>query len=179
MTIRRKKGKKLYYNCTAYEKAGVSVGHTSNRIDEEFLIEHIKSELNAIIERNFDIININTSNDIKSILESELKTINKGIDEQMKRTNNLMELYNSGTISVNQFKLQNESISKLLDTHIKNKEIIEDKINNLPVKQSSFKKDVENIIGLPIEQWSNAMLKNVVDKININTNGIINIKWNI
>ena len=150
-----------------------------NRIDEEFLIEHIKYELNSIIERNFDIININTNNDIKSSLENELKVINKGIDEQMKRTNNLMELYNSGAISVNQFKLQNESISKLLDTHIKNKEIIEDKINNLPVKQSSFKKDVENIVGLSIEQWSNSMLKNIIDKININTNGIISIKWNI
>ena len=179
MTIRRKKGKKLYYNCSEYEKVGVSVGHTSNRIDEEFLIEHIKYELNSIIERNFDIININTNNDIKSSLENELKVINKGIDEQMKRTNNLMELYNSGAISVNQFKLQNESISKLLDTHIKNKEIIEDKINNLPVKQSSFKKDVENIVGLSIEQWSNSMLKNIIDKININTNGIISIKWNI
>ena len=179
MTIRRKKGKKLYYNCSEYEKVGLAVGHTSNRIDEEFLIEHIKYELNAIIERNFDIININTNTDIKNSLESELKAINKGIDEQMKRTNDLMELYNSGAISINQFKLQNESISKLLDTHIKNKEIIEDKINNLPVKQSSFKKDVENIVGLPIDKWSNAMLKNVIDKINIDTNGIINIKWNI
>lgn len=179
MTIRRKKGKKLHYNCSAYEKVGVAVGHSSNRIDEDFLIEHIKGELNSIIERNFDIININTNNDIKSSLEGELKAINKGIDEQMKKTNNLMELYNAGAITITQFKLQNESISKLLDTHIKNKEIIEDKINNLPVKQSSFKKDVENIIGVPVEQWNNAMLKMVIDKVYIDTNGIINIKWNL
>ena len=61
----------------------------------------------------------------------------------MKKTNNLMELYNAGALTITQFKLQNESISKYIDTHIKRtKEIIEDKINNLPVKQSSFKKDV-------------------------------------
>lgn len=179
MTIRRKKDKKLYYNCSAYERNGVSVGHSSNRITEEFLIEHIRSELNSVIERDFDIININTNNDIKNNLEDELKGINKAIDEQMKKTNNLMELYNAGAITINQFKLQNESISKLLDTHIKNKEVIEDKLNSLPVKQSSFKKDVENIIGLPIEQWNNSMLKNIIDKIYIDTNGIINIKWNI
>lgn len=179
MTIRRKKDKKLYYNCTAYERNGVAIGHSSNRIYEDFLIEHIKYEINSIIERDFDIININTNNDIKNSLEDELKGINKAIDEQMKKTNNLMELYNAGAITINQFKLQNESISKLLDTHIKNKEVIEDKIKSLPVKQSSFKKDIEYIIGLPIEQWSNQMLKNIIDKIYIDVNGIINIKWNI
>lgn len=179
MTIRRKKGNKVHYNCSEYEKIGLAVGHSSNRIDEDFLIEHIKHELDLIIEKNFDIININNNNDIKNRLENELKAINRGIDEQMKKTNNLMELYNAGALTITQFKLQNESISNLLDTHIKNKEIIEDKIKNLPLKQNSFKKDVESVIKIPIEQWNNKMLKTIIDKISINNNGMIKIKWNL
>lgn len=179
MTIRRKKGNKVHYNCSEYEKIGLAVGHSSNRIDEDFLIEHIKHELDLIIEKNFDIININNNDDIKNRLENELKAINRGINEQMKKTNNLMELYNVGALTITQFKLQNESISNLLDTYIKNKEIIEDKIKNLPTKQSSFKKDVESVIKIPMEQWNNKMLKTIIDKISINNNGIIKIKWNL
>lgn len=179
LTIRRKKGKKLHYNCSEYEKVGLAVGHQSNRIDEEFLIEHLRSELNTIIERNFDIININTDNDVKKTLESELVGIEKGIKEQIKRTNTLTSLYEQEAININQFKLQNESISNMLDSLIRNKEIIEDKLNNLPKKQTSFKKDVEAVIKIPMDQWNNQMLKTIVNKIYIDTNGIINIKWNL
>ena len=55
------------------KKVGVSVGHTSNRIDEDFLVEYILFRLNELIERDFDIININANIDIKKELESQLQ----------------------------------------------------------------------------------------------------------
>lgn len=177
ITIRRKKGKKIHYNCSEYEKVGVSVGHTSNRIDEDFLVEYILFRLNKLIERDFDIININANIDIKKELESKLQAVEKSINEQMKKTRNLINLYDEKVISMNQFKLENETISNTLDSLMKNKEILEDKIKNIPQETGSFKKDVESVLKISIEQWNNSMLKTIIKKIYVNNDGTINIQW--
>lgn len=177
ITIRRKKGKKIHYNCSEYEKVGVSVGHTSNRIDEDFLVEYILFRLNELIERDFDIININANVDIKKELESQLQSVEKSINEQMKKTRNLINLYDEKVISMNQFKLENETISNTLDSLMKNKEVLEDKIKNIPQETGSFKKDVESVLKIPVEQWNNSMLKTIIKKVYINNDGTINIQW--
>lgn len=177
ITIRRKKGKKIHYNCSEYEKVGVSVGHTSNRIDEDFLVEYILFRLNKLIERDFDIININANIDIKKELESQLQAVEKSINEQMKKTRNLINLYDEKVISMNQFKLENETISNTLDSLMKNKEVLEDKIKNIPQETGSFKKDIESVLKIPVEQWNNSMLKTIIKKIYINNDGTINIQW--
>ena len=177
ITIRRKKGKKIHYNCSEYEKVGVSVGHTSNRIDEDFLVEYILFRLNELIERDFDIININANIDIKKELESQLQAVEKSINEQMKKTRNLINLYDEKVISMNQFKLENETISNTLDSLMKNKEVLEDKIKNIPQETGSFKKDIESVLKIPVEQWNNSMLKTIIKKIYINNDGTINIQW--
>lgn len=177
ITIRRKKGKKIHYNCSEYEKVGVSVGHTSNRIDEDFLVEYILFRLNELIERDFDIININANIDIKKELESQLQAVEKSINEHMKKTRNLINLYDEKVISMNQFKLENETISNTLDSLMKNKEVLEDKIKNIPQETGSFKKDIESVLKIPVEQWNNSMLKTIIKKIYINNDGTINIQW--
>lgn len=177
ITIRRKKGKKIHYNCSEYEKVGVSVGHTSNRIDEDFLVEYILFRLNELIDRDFDIININANIDIKKELESQLQAVEKSINEQMKKTRNLINLYDEKVISMNQFKLENETISNTLDSLMKNKEVLEDKIKNIPQETGSFKKDIESVLKIPVEQWNNSMLKTIIKKIYINNDGTINIQW--
>ena len=177
ITIRRKKGKKIHYNCSEYEKVGVSVGHTSNRIDEDFLVEYILFRLNELIERDFDIININANIDIKKELESQLQAVEKSINEQMKKTRNLINLYDEKVISMNQFKLENETISNTLDSLMKNKEVLEDKIKNIPQETGSFKKDIESVLKIPVEQWNNSMLKTIIKKNYINNDGTINIQW--
>lgn len=177
ITIRRKKGKKIHYNCSEYEKVGVSVGHTSNRIDEDFLVEYILFRFNELIERDFDIININANVDIKKELENQLQAVEKSINEQMKKTRNLINLYDEKVISMNQFKLENETISNTLDSLMKNKEILEDKIKNIPQETGSFKKDVESVLKIPVEQWNNSMLKTIIKKIYVNNDGTINVQW--
>ena len=37
----------------------------------------------------------------------------------------------------------------------------------------------ESIVKVPINKWSNSMLKEVIDKIEVNTNGIIKINWKV
>ncbi|XZK75513.1 recombinase family protein [Clostridium perfringens] len=180
MGIRRKKNRKPYYNCIEYEKVGVACGHQSNFIQEEVLIDYIKGKLDNMIESKFDSIEIVDRNDVKISLENELQSINKQIDKQIMLSNNLLNLYSDGTISSIQFKLQNESISNTLNTLINNKEVLEDKINNIPKDNvKNFKKDVESIVKVPVEKWSNSMIKELVKKIEISTNGIINIDWKV
>lgn len=180
MGIRRKKNRKPYYNCVEYEKIGVACGHQSNFIQEEVLIDYIKEKLDDMIESKFDSIEIVDRNDVKISLENELQSINKQIDKQIILSNNLLNLYSDGTISAIQFKLQNESISNTLNTLINNKEALEDKINNIPKDNvKNFKKDVESIVKVSVDKWNNSMIKEVIKKIEINTNGIINIEWKV
>ena len=180
MGIRRKKNRKPYYNCVEYEKIGVACGHQSNFIQEEVLIDYIKEKLDDMIESKFDSIEIVDRNDVKISLENELQSINKQIDKQIMLSNNLLNLYSDGTISAIQFKLQNESISNTLNTLINNKEALEDKINNIPKDNvKNFKKDVESIVKVSVDKWNNSMIKEVIKKIEINTNGIINIEWKV
>ncbi|PWX25916.1 hypothetical protein CYK95_12145 [Clostridium perfringens] len=179
MSIRRKSKRKPFYNCIEYERLGLKCGHNSNFIQEEFLIEYIEQKLNELIENNFENIKIIEKNDIKKTLENDLKNIQKKIDEQISLANNLLKLYNNKMINDIQFKLQNESISNMLNSLIENKKIIEEKINNLPKKNNEFKKDVNNVVSLPIAQWSNAMLKKIIDKITVGVDGTIKIDWKI
>ena len=180
MGIRRKKNRKPYFNCVEYEKIGVACGHQSNFIQEEVLIDYIKEKLDDMIESKFDSIEIVDRNDVKISLENELQSINKQIDKQIILSNNLLNLYSDGTISAIQFKLQNESISNTLNTLINNKEALEDKINNIPKDNvKNFKKDVESIVKVSVDKWNNSMIKEVIKKIEINTNGIINIEWKV
>lgn len=180
MGIRRKKNRKPYYNCVEYEKIGVACGHQSNFIQEELLTDYIKQKLDYLIESKFDSIEIVDKNNVKIALENELQSIGKQIYKQVMLSNNLLNLYSEGTINAIQFKLQNESISNTLNTLINNKEALEDKINNIPKDNiKNFKKDVESIVKVPIEKWNNAMLKEIINKIEIDTNGIINIDWKV
>ena len=180
MTIRRKKNRKPFYNCIEYEKKGVSCGHSSNFIQEEVLVEYIKEKLNMLVENNFDDIVIVDKNDVKVSLENDMKDVQRQIDKQVLLSNNLLNLYSEGTINAIQFKLQNESISNTLNKLINNKQVLEEKLHSIPEDNvKNLKKSVESIVKVPINKWSNSMLKEVIDKIEVNTNGIIKINWKV
>lgn len=180
MTIKRKKNRKPYYNCNAYERIGTSCGHQSNFTPEEDLVKFILVKLNRMIENNFDDIKIENVNDVKITLQSELISIQKQIDKQIILSNNLLKLYSEGTISAIQFKLQNESLGNTLNSLMKNKESVEENLANIPHDNTNlFKKSVEEVVKIPISQWNNAMLKEVINKIVVYFDGRLEIEWNV
>ena len=180
MTIRRKKNRKPFYNCIEYEKKGVSCGHSSNFIQEEVLVEYIKGKLDILVENNFEDIVIVDKNDVKVSLENDMNEVQRQIDKQILLSNNLLNLYSKGTINAIQFKLQNESISNTLNTLITNKQALEEKLDSIPEDNvKNLKKSVEAIVKVPVEKWNNSMLKEVIEKIEVNTSGIININWKV
>lgn len=180
MGIRRKKNRKPYYNCVEYERVGLSCGHKSNFIQEEVLLYYIKGKLDDMIEKKFDKIKIVDTNDVKISLENELRSVNNQINKQIMLSNNLLNLYSDGAINTIQFKLQNESLSNMLNTLINNKEALEDKMNNISDDNvKKFKKDVESIVKVKVEKWNNSMIKEVINKIKIDTSGLISIYWKV
>lgn len=180
MSIRRKKNRRPYYNCVEYERQGLSCGHSSNFIQEEILVEYINEKLNRIVENNFEDIIIVDENNIKISLEKKIKELKKKINKQILISNSLLKLYTEGTINMVQFKLQNESISNNLNRLINDKKVLEEKFDDVQENNvNNLKKSVEAIVKIPVEKWSNAMLKEVIEKIEVNTNGIINIKWKV
>ena len=48
LLLLEEKGKKIHYNCTEYERKGRASGHSSNRIDEDFLVEYILFRLTSL-----------------------------------------------------------------------------------------------------------------------------------
>ncbi|WP_455789336.1 recombinase family protein [Clostridium butyricum] len=180
MSIRRKKNRKPFYNCVEYERVGLACGHKSNAVQEEFLLSYIKDKLNDLVESDFEHIEILDRNNVKITLENDLKNVSSQIDKQILMSNNLLQLYSEGTILIEQYKLQNESISNTLNSLINNKKVLEDKIANIPEDNTkNFKKDVEKIVRVPISEWSNSMLKEVIKKIEISVDGLIYIEWNV
>ncbi|MCX0392260.1 recombinase family protein [Clostridium perfringens] len=180
MSIRRKKGRKPYYNCIDYERIGTACGHSSNSIREDYLIEFIYEEFNELISNNFNNLNIKNKNDIEIALNNELKIINGKIEKQVVLSNNLLNLFSTEVITIKQCKLQNESINNTLEVLMKNKEDVENKIENLSKNSTTnFKRTIKDIVKLPIEDWNNSMLKEVIDKIVIDINGTIKIYWSI
>ncbi|MGM9978197.1 MAG: recombinase family protein [Clostridium sp.] len=180
MTIRRKKNRKPFYNCIEYERQGIACGHSSNFIQEEVLVEYIKEKLDRIVDNNFEDILIVDKNDVKVSLENEIKEVQKKIDKQILLSNKLLSLYSEGIINSMQFKLQNESIAHSLNILINNKNVLNEKLKNMSKNNvENLKKSIETIVKVPINNWSNAMIKEVIEKIEVNTNGIIKINWKI
>ncbi|MCX0368447.1 recombinase family protein [Clostridium perfringens] len=180
MSIRRKKERKPYYNCIDYERSGTACGHSSNSIREDYLIEFIYEEFNELINNNFNNLNIKNKNDIEIALNEELRSIKEKIDKQVVLTSNLINLYSAEAITTQQFRLQNESIANTLEILMKNKEELENKIENLSKNSTTdFKKTIKDIVKLPIEDWNNSMLKEAIDKIVVDVNGTIKVCWSI
>lgn len=187
MTIKRKKKDdyKPFYQCIEYDKHSLKCGHTSNRINESFLVEIIKDELTSLSANNFERLKaINASkkvseNNVK--LQKEIVAIDKKIDEQIQIANMLLLNYTKGKISELQYTLQNESLNKALNSFIERKKTLEEQIHQDTTKEQieAIYEGIERVLDKPVEEWSNSHLKEVIESIVIYTDKTIkiNIKY--
>ncbi len=171
---KRSKGFAYFYSCLSYEAKGVKgSGHKRNAIREVVLINMIKSYLGNLSDDNFNQIRDyykkqNYCTKVKS--KRELKEIEKLIDEQTDLSLSLLNAFSKGMIGESQFKLQNEVIEKKLKALLNEKEniIYESKIVGL--KQTTEKDiicAIEKLISLDTSQWTNEMMKKIINKIDI------------
>lgn len=187
MTIKRKKKDnfKPYYQCIEYDRRSLKCGHSSNRINESFLIKMIEEELRNLSKNNFralkEIQVMNRQNKNNDKIEKELKAINKKIDKQVEIGNDLLMHFSNGIVNQLQFKLQNESLQKALGDLVKRKEQLEKELKEDTTKEEEkiIYEGIEGILNKPVEEWSNADLKNITDSIVVYIDGTIklNVKY--
>lgn len=187
MTIKRKKKENYrpYYQCIEYDKHSLKCGHSSNRMNEDLLVEIIKDELTSLSSNNFERLKSidaskKNSKDNKK-LEKEIIAINKKVEEQINIANVLLLNYTQGKISELQFTLQNESLNKALNSLIERKKSLEGQIQEDTTKEQTEAVfcGIEGMLNKPVEEWNNSHIKEVVDSIIIYTDKTIkiNIKY--
>jgi len=162
---------------------------SSHIIEEKVLLQSVKGDLKSLIRDNVMIENLDGIAEEKAVashsdLQKELKRVNKHIGEMDKRFDKLLALHLDGTISIEQFKHQNERNSQ------QQQELMEKKAdlilaieegNNLSERKEAFKKEVERFTDLNIddEQVMKQFLQRLINKIEVYENGKINIEYNL
>lgn len=187
MTIKRKKKDKYkpFYQCIKYDIESLRCGHSSNRINESFLVDVIKDELTSLSINNFErlkTIGASRRDDKNNIrLEKEIVAVEKKIEEEIQIANVLLLNYTKGKITELQYSLQNESLNKALNSLVERKKSLEEQLQQDTSKEQSeaIFNGIERILNKPVEEWSNSNLKEVIDSIVVYTDKTIkiNIKY--
>lgn len=178
---RRKKEKYISsYNCFLYERQGTKSGHSSNRYIEDDIKALLKIELDDLSQENFkklQDIKYKRKSDVEN-LKVELNSIERSIEKQVHLANSLLINYSSGLVEQELYSLQNENINKSLKNLLDKKEKIKNKINleDNKVEEKSIFSGIEAILNTSIEEWTNAMLKEVIEDITLKIDGTIRIK---
>lgn len=185
MSIKRKKKLNNYtpfYNCIAYELKGKQYcGHTSNFIWENILSTIIRDELERQAQNDFqslkELLKQNRSNSQPKSVEIELKTINAKIEQHVKLSMTLQINHDKGLIGDTQFKLQNEMIEKNLNLLMARKDVLENTPKEIirTNEESILIEGINELLSLPAEEWTNALLKTILNKITIYINGTIHV----
>lgn len=177
---RKKENYKNCYNCLAYERQGTKCGHKSNRYVEEDIKMLIKLELEDLSENNFKRLKSIKSKKVNKIknYEIELKKINKDIDKQVILANNLLHSYSKNLVEEELYKLQNSILNKRLKELLEEKESLKLNIDSEynKLEREKIFKGIEKVLNLPMEQWNNAMLKEIISEIILRIDGTIKLK---
>lgn len=185
MTIKRKKSKmnyKPYYICNKYASYSLRSGHKSNAIWEDVLVDFIKDNLNDITKNKYrqlkEMLKEKDRNNNKKLLENSLKRINKELEKQTKQSTKLLDLLVNGRIQEEQFTLMNKGIAEQITTLNKQKKELETKIkkqDNTKAEQEELKQGIEMLINTPTENWTNTMLRAIINKAEVSDDSTINI----
>ncbi len=185
MSVKRKRKLNNYapfYNCIAYELKGKKAcGHSSNFIWESALIVMLRDELERQARNNFEalreLLRQSQSNAKPKSVEIELRTVDAKIDQYLKLSMSLQMNHDKGLLGEMQFKLQNEIIERNLQLLLSRKEVLE----NMPKEtlrtneEAILTEGINELLSLPNEEWTNALLKIIVNKIVVFNTGVVHV----
>ena len=171
-----------FYICNKYASYSLRSGHKSNAIYQDVLVDFIKDNLNDITKNNYrrlkQMLKDRNRNDNKKLLENSLKRINKELEKQTKQSTKLLDLLVNGRIQEEQFTLMNKGIAEQITTLNKQKKELETKIkkqDNTKAEQEELKQGIEMLINTPTENWTNTMLRAIINKVEVSDDSTINI----
>jgi len=172
---RRRKNSGKCYTCRSYEEGGIpQCGHRRNAINESQLTLNVKSALDMIAENDFKIIrdyySQNNADTVRERVILNITALDKNIEEQTRLGNSLLELFTEGIIGKEQFKLQNDSIAEKINSFVQQREEALLEQNKLTVDVDNVSetiKLVRRILETPVDDWTNEMMKKIINRINI------------
>ena len=90
----------------------------------------------------------------------------------------LLTSYSKGMVGEAQFRLQNEMIEEDLQKYYKEKSALERELSTFVVtinKEQELIAEINKLAEVYISEWTNAMIKEVIDKITIDNNGNVEV----
>ena len=187
MTAKRKKNKfnyKPYYLCNEYSLHSLKCGHKSNQIYEDFLVAHIRKKLDELVATQIkeikDKLKIKDKSNNAKKLENDLRKINKEIEEKTKQSTKLLSLLASDKLEEEQFTLMNKDIAKQITILSGKKAEIEKKLkknSNVKEEERELKQGIINLIDTDVNDWTNSMLREIINKIYVFDNKDIIIEF--
>ena len=172
-----------YYSCIDYEQTGKKgCGHERVTIFEETLVKLIQGEIKKLVDTEYKVIRESFSK-IKETRKpkntrSNLKVIEEVIQEKAKLSMTLLTSYSKGMVGEAQFRLQNEMIEEDLQKYYKEKSALERELSTFVVtinKEQELIAEINKLAEVYISEWTNAMIKEVIDKIIIDNNGNVEV----
>jgi len=187
VVIKKSRSPKRFYSCRSYEEGGIpQCGHRRNAINQSNLSLNIKSSLDMLAENDFKIIrdyyNLNNADKMRERAIINITMIDKQIEEQTRLGNSLLEVLTEGIIGKEQYKLQNDVIAEKINSLMKQREeaLLEQNkhITNVDSEGETIKY-INMLLKTDINEWTNEMMKKVVQKINIDMgNDVVEVVYN-
>lgn len=172
-----------YYACIAYEQTGKKgCGHERTTIFEESLVQIIQAEIKKLVDTEYKVIRdaflkIKETTKPKNT-KSNLKAIEEVIQEKAKLSMTLLTSYSKGILGEAQFRLQNEMIEADLQSYYKEKTELERKLSTFVLtidKEQELIDEINKLAEVDVSEWTNAMIREVIDKITIDNNGNVEV----
>ncbi|URZ16847.1 recombinase family protein [Clostridium felsineum] len=185
-TVKRKKSKREYepyYICLNYEQFGkAKCGHGRVAVYEGDLVQILRQEIGVLIETNFkaimDAIKARSIDSHAMTPKEELKAIQAKIDSLLRLSNTLLTSYSEGIVGATQYKLQNEQIEGQLQALLKHKEQLDMAVvtnRSQENKEQLLIRSIKELARFNREEWTNQMLKEVVERIEISDDRTIKV----
>lgn len=172
-----------YYACIAYEQNGrKGCDHDRVTIFEKTLALIIQGEVKKLVDTEYKVIRDSFSK-IKETrkpknTKSNLKAIEEVIQEKAKLSMTLLTSYSKGILGEAQFRLQNEMIEADIQKCYKEKENLERELSTFVVtidKEQELINEINKLAKVDASEWTNAMIKEVIEKIEIDNNGNVEV----
>ncbi|MCL2456744.1 MAG: recombinase family protein [Defluviitaleaceae bacterium] len=164
------------YSCISYEQHGLKVcGHKRNSITEQAIINIVKSEMQTLSDNDFQAIKDYYRQKNKGspacTVKTETQRLERQISEKTAMSLKLLDAFTKGIVGETQFKLQNAAIEKELQSLIRKKEIFaerEKKSRSETDEETETICKIETLLSMNGELWTNEMLKQIIDRIEVN-----------
>lgn len=144
-------------------------------------MDYVREKLDELVATDFKEIKdkLKLKRDNIKLLEGDLDKLNKKIETETKKSTKLLELLANDELKEEQFLLMNKDTLKQTIILNNKKVEIEEKIKNNNIKKEGkeLTQGIFNLLNTDVKDWTNSMLRKIINKILVYDDKTINIKY--